>query len=186
MKRLFDFFFTIILILLLLPIFLIVYISIFFLDKFNPLYFSKRIGKNNKIFLMPKFRTMKKNTPQKATNKLKNADKYITSLGKILRKSSFDELPQLFSVLFGHMSLVGPRPALYNQKTLIKLRTLKKIHLMLPGITGLAQIKGRDNLTVKEKVYYDEIYFKNKSIVFDLKIILDTVSAIIKIKSIKH
>ena len=186
MKRLFDIFFSIILISLLLPIFLIIYIGILFLDKFNPLYFSKRIGKKNKIFLMPKFRTMKINTPQKATNKLKNPNKYITSLGKILRKSSFDELPQLFSVLFGDMSLVGPRPALYNQKTLIKLRTLKKIHLMLPGITGLAQTKGRDNLTVKEKVYYDEIYLKNKSIVFDLKILIDTVNAIIKIKSIKH
>lgn len=186
MKRFFDIILSSVAVILLLPIFILIYISILLFDGFNPLYFSKRVGHKNKIFLMPKFRSMKMHTPQKATNKLKEPEKYITFFGKILRKTSLDELPQLFSIFFGQMSFVGPRPALFNQKTLISLRTKKKIHNLIPGITGLAQINGRDQLSVKKKVYYDEIYLKKKSLFFDLKILLMTLKILSDTKKIRH
>jgi O-antigen biosynthesis protein WbqP len=186
MKRLFDITLAIILIIFFFPILLIIFFLILSVNRFSPIYYSKRVGKMNKIFMMPKFRTMHVNTPQVATDKLKNANIYITTLGKFLRISSLDELPQIFSVLFGRMTFVGPRPALYNQKTLIKLRTKKKIHLLLPGITGLAQVKGRDYITVKKKVYYDQLYKKKNNLVFDLKILFSTVNILIKKKFIKH
>ena len=186
MKRLFDISLSIILLIFFFPILLAIFFLILFVDRFNPIYFSKRVGKMNKIFIMPKFRTMHIYTPQLATDKLKNANTYITSLGKFLRISSLDELPQIFTVLTGRMTFVGPRPALYNQKSLIKLRTKKKIHLLLPGITGLAQVKGRDNLTVKKKVYYDQLYQKKKNLVFDLKILFSTINILMKKKFIKH
>ena len=169
MKRVFDICLSIILIFLLLPFYLFIYLFILCVDHFNPIYNSKRIGRNNKIFLMPKFRSMKLDTPQKATNRLKNPNLYLTITGKFLRKSSLDELPQLFSVQKGDMSFVGPRPALFNQKTLIKLRTQKKIHHLQPGITGYAQINGRDSISIKEKVSYDEFYLKKKNFFFRYK-----------------
>jgi O-antigen biosynthesis protein WbqP len=185
-KRFFDIVFSIIAIVLFLPVLILIYIAIFLLDGFNPLYFSRRVGYKNKIFLMPKFRTMKMHTPQKATNKLKKPEKYITFFGKTLRRTSLDELPQLFSIFFGQMSFVGPRPALFNQKTLISLRTKKKIHYLIPGITGLAQINGRDKLSIKKKVYYDEVYLKKKSLFFDFKILLITLKILADTKKIKH
>jgi len=186
MKRFFDICLSIILLILLLPLFLFIYFFILCIDNFNPIYNSRRIGKNNKIFLMPKFRSMKLNTPQKATNRLKNPNLYLTSMGKFLRKSSLDELPQLFSVLKGDMSFVGPRPALFNQKTLIKLRTQKKIHYLQPGITGYAQINGRDSISIKEKVLYDEIYLKKRNFFFDIQILFKTLMVIKKTSLIKH
>ena len=135
---------------------------------------------------MPKFITMKKDTPQVATHLLKNSDKYITKFGKFLRKTSLDEIPQLYSVIVGDMSLVGPRPALYNQYDLIKKRKYLKIDSLKPGITGYAQINGRDEISIKEKVQLDYFYFKNKSIRFDLKILLMTIYKIVYKKNISH
>ena len=186
MKRLFDFIFSILLIVILSPVLLIFSILIICLYRVGPIHFSKRSGKNSKIFLMPKFITMKKNTPQVASHLLKNPHKYVTKLGKLLRKTSLDEIPQLFSVLFGHMSIVGPRPALFNQYKLIKKRKFLKIDKLRPGITGYAQINGRDNISNKEKIKFDFYYLKNKSIIFDIKIIYLTIYKILKSNNISH
>jgi len=135
------------------------------------IHWSKRVGKDNKIFIMPKFRTMTVDTPQVATHLLDLNRPTITKVGKFLRKYSLDELPQLFSILKGDMSLVGPRPALFNQEDLVNLRTKRGIHKIAPGITGWAQINGRDEISIKEKVIFDKEYLDKKSIVFDIKII---------------
>ena len=150
------------------------------------LHWSKRIGMHNNFFFMPKFRTMKKNTPQLATHLLKDANSYLTFSGSFLRKTSLDELPQIYSVLRGHMSLVGPRPALYNQYDLIKARTAKGIDVLKPGITGLAQINGRDELSITEKVKFDSIYLSNKSLFFDIKIIFHTLKKVLINKNVSH
>lgn len=185
MKRIFDIFisFTFIMIFIL-PMFIISLLIILF-DGHNPIYFSKRIGKDNSIFLMPKFRTMKKNTPQVATHLFHNHNS-ITKFGRYLRKSSLDELPQLFSILFGFMSIVGPRPALFNQYDLIKLRKAKKIDKVLPGLTGLAQIKGRDINTIAKKVELDHEYINKRSFLFDLIIIYKTFFIVLLPNNIKH
>lgn len=127
------------------------------------LYWSDRVGKDNAIFKMPKYRTMKTNTPAVATHLLTNPDQYLTPVGKFLRKSSLDELPQLFSILKGDMSFVGPRPALFNQDDLVEFRTQKGVHVLSPGLTGWAQINGRDELPIPVKVEYDEYYMMNQS-----------------------
>jgi O-antigen biosynthesis protein WbqP len=186
MKRFFDFVFSIILLVLFFPILTFIYLVILLLYHVNPIYLSKRSGQFSKNFLMPKFVTMKKNTPQVATHLLKNPNKYVTTFGKFLRKTSLDELPQLYSVLNGKMSIVGPRPALYNQDYLIKKRNFFKIDKLKPGITGYAQINGRDNISIKEKIKLDYFYLKNNSIKLDIKIILLTISKIINIKNISH
>ena len=163
-KRIFDIVFSaIILVILIVPLFLI-YLLIILTSSFPGIYWSKRIGKNNKIFKMPKFRTMRNITPEVPTDKLNKRNKWLTPLGLILRKTSFDELPQLWSVLIGDMSLIGPRPSLHNQFDLINSRTEKGIHKLRPGITGWAQINGRDNISFEEKVRYDEYYLKNNSL----------------------
>ena len=135
---------------------------------------------------MPKIRTMKLSTPDVATHLLEKDDIYITKIGKILRKTSLDEIPQLYSILIGDMSFVGPRPALFNQYDLIDLRTKKKINLILPGITGLAQINGRDLLSIKQKVSFDNEYLIKRSFFFDIKIILITIIKIFTSKEIAH
>jgi len=150
------------------------------------LHWSKRVGINNKIFLMPKIRTMKLNTPDLATHLLNDNKSYVTKFGKILRKTSLDEIPQLYSVLIGDMTLIGPRPALFNQYDLIKYRTRKNIHSLKPGITGLAQIKGRDILSIEEKIKYDSEYLMKLSIFFDLKILFITVLKILKMRDVSH
>ena len=150
------------------------------------LHWSRRVGKGNMIFQMPKFRTMHINAPAIATHLLKNPLKYLTPFGRFLRRFSLDELPQLWSVLKGDMSFVGPRPALYNQDDLIELRTRKGLHKLMPGITGWAQVNGRDNLTVYQKVEYDEFYMKNKSFFLDLKILYMTLFKVIKSDGVKH
>ena len=173
-KRLIDILLSIILLILLIPIFLLI-IFIIKLDSKGPIFhYSKRIGCKSRIFLMPKFRTMKINTPNVATHKLKNPKKYITRVGKFLRKTSLDEIPQIISVLNGQMSFVGPRPALFNQYDLIQMRKEKKIDQLLPGITGLAQIKGRDKISIKKKVEYDYKYFKTCSFLNDISILINT------------
>ncbi len=150
------------------------------------IYWSDRVGKDNTIFKMPKFRTMRINTPPVATHLMQNPEKYLTPIGAILRKSSLDELPQLFSVLSGDMSFVGPRPALYNQSDLIKLRTQKGIHKLVPGITGWAQVSGRDELPIPVKVSFDEFYLKNRSFFLDFKILWLTFLKVIKREGVSH
>lgn len=155
-------------------------------DQGPALYWSKRVGKLNKLFLMPKFRSMKLNTPQVATHLLTNPDQHLTTIGKFLRKSSLDELPQLWSVFIGDMSVVGPRPALFNQDDLISLRTQKSIESLKPGITGWAQINGRDDISIQAKVELDEYYLKNHSLFLDFKIIGLTFFKVLKKEGVKH
>jgi O-antigen biosynthesis protein WbqP len=150
------------------------------------LYWSDRVGRNKSIFKMPKFRTMRIDTPAVATHLLGNPDYYLTPIGSLLRKFSLDELPQLWSVLRGDMSFVGPRPALYNQDDLIELRTKKGIHGLVPGITGWAQINGRDELPIPTKVEYDEYYLKNRSFFFDIKILFLTLFKTVKSEGVQH
>ena len=150
------------------------------------LYWSDRVGVNNTIFRMPKFRTMKVNTPIVATHLLASPERYLTPIGKVLRKYSLDELPQVFSVAMGNMSFVGPRPALYNQADLIQLRTEKGIHALTPGITGWAQINGRDDLPIPQKVDLDEYYLHNRSISMDLKTLWLTFFSVLTSKGITH
>jgi O-antigen biosynthesis protein WbqP len=144
------------------------------------LYWSDRVGIDNRIFRMPKFRTMRVDTPVIATHLIKDSNIYLTPIGSFLRKFSIDELPQLYTVLKGDISFVGPRPALYNQDDLVELRTKKGIHKITPGITGWAQINGRDELPIPVKVDFDEYYLKSRSFLFDLKILLITFVRVVK------
>jgi len=150
------------------------------------IYWSDRVGKDNTIFRMPKFRTMRADTPAVATHLLDDPDSYLTPVGNFLRKSSLDELPQLYNIIRGEMSVVGPRPALFNQDDLVELRTEKGVHTLTPGLTGWAQINGRDELPIPVKVDFDEYYLKNKSFFFDLKIIWMTFVKVIKREGVSH
>jgi O-antigen biosynthesis protein WbqP len=150
------------------------------------LYWSDRVGAGNEIFRMPKFRTMRIDTPAVATHLLSNPDAYLTPIGPFLRKSSLDELPQLWSVLKGEMSLVGPRPALFNQDELIVLRTEKGVYRLLPGITGWAQINGRDDISIPKKVDLDEYYLNHRSFFFDLKILFLTFLKVARAENVSH
>lgn len=150
------------------------------------LYWSDRVGRNNVIFRMPKFRSMRADTPQMATHLLQKPENYLTPIGSFLRKSSLDELPQLWSVLKGDMSFVGPRPALFNQHDLIALRTECGIHHLLPGLTGWAQINGRDELAVQDKVALDVFYLQNQSLALDLRILFWTVVKVARREGIAH
>jgi len=150
------------------------------------LYWSDRVGVNNNIFGMPKFRTMLIDTPAVATHLLTDPDRFLTPIGKFLRKSSLDELPQLLSILRGDMSFVGPRPALFNQDDLIELRTQKGVHTLTPGLTGWAQINGRDELPIPVKVEFDEYYLKNRSLALDLRIIFLTALKVVKSEGVTH
>ena len=171
-KRCLDFLFSLIAILVLSPMLLIIGIIVWIDTKAFPVFRQKRIGKNNKEFLLLKFRSMNKNTPQDVpTHLLENPDQYITKFGKFIRKSSIDELPQLFNVLIGQMSFIGPRPALWNQKDLIEGRTSNNVHKIRPGLSGWAQCNGRDTLSVEEKVKLDTEYLKRFNIWFDTRIL---------------
>ena len=171
MKQIFDLFVGVILLVLLVIPMLLIAIAIQLTSKGPSLYWSERIGKNNEIFKMPKFRSMLTGTPNVATHLLDNPDAYLSPIGGFLRSFSLDELPQLFSVLKGDMSFVGPRPALFNQDDLIALRREKGIDKLLPGITGWAQVNGRDILSVTGKVDLDELYMQRQSFWFDMKIL---------------
>ncbi len=149
-------------------------------------YWSDRVGRNNKIFRMPKFRTMRIDTPAVATHLLSNPEQFLTLIGSFLRRSSLDELPQLWSILRGDMSFVGPRPALFNQDDLIALRTRYGVDQMTPGLTGWAQINGRDELPIPEKVQLDVEYMQRQSFWFDLKIIFLTFLKVLKKDGITH
>ena len=150
------------------------------------IYWSDRVGKNNKIFKMPKFRSMLVDAPTIATHLLDNPDSYLSSIGGFLRRSSLDELPQLFSVLKGDMSFVGPRPALFNQEDLIALRSEKGVDKLLPGITGWAQVNGRDELSIPDKVALDVEYMDHQSFWFDIKILWMTFLKVIKKDGVSH
>jgi len=155
-------------------------------SKGPALHWSKRIGKNNKPFLMPKFRSMKTNTPQLATHLLSDNQSYLTPIGPFLRKSSLDEIPQILAIIKGDMNFVGPRPALYNQDDLIEQRTLLNIHTLTPGITGWAQINGRDELSIPDKVKLDKEYLDKRSFIFDIKILARTVIQVLKRADVHH
>jgi len=150
------------------------------------LYWSDRIGKKNRIFKMPKFRTMRQGTPAVATHLLKDPDRWVTPVGRILRKLSFDELPQLYSIFKGDMSFVGPRPALFNQDDLAALRTQKGIHWLVPGATGWAQINGRDKLPIPIKVEFDEYYLRHHCLSLDIKILVLTLSRVFQGRGVSH
>ena len=186
MKKLFDLILAIFLILPLLIPFLLITILIIITSKGSVLYWSDRVGKNNIIFLMPKFRSMLTGAPDIATHLLDNTDSYLSPIGYFLRSTSLDELPQLFSVLRGDMSFVGPRPALYNQDDLITLRTEKGVDKILPGITGWAQVNGRDELSIADKVALDVEYLNRQSFWFDLKILWMTFLKVIKRDGVSH
>jgi len=186
MKRIFDLIAASILLLLISIPLLIIALLVKLTSKGPVLHWSDRVGIDNTIFKMPKFRTMRIETPPVATHLLDDPDKYLTSIGPFLRRFSLDEFPQLWSVLKGDMSFIGPRPALYNQDDLIELRTKKGIHKLAPGITGWAQVNGRDTLPIPVKVKYDEYYMKNKSFLFDLKILYMTFLKVIKAEGVRH
>jgi O-antigen biosynthesis protein WbqP len=186
MKRLFDLCLALLaLVFLLLPI-LAVALMVRLTSTGPVLYFSDRVGRNNRIFKMPKFRTMQVNTPAVATHLLSNPAQFLTPIGSFLRKSSLDELPQLFSIIRGDMSFVGPRPALFNQDDLVALRTHYGVDKLVPGLTGWAQINGRDELPIPEKVKLDVDYMNNQSFLFDLKIILLTFLKVLRRDGIQH
>jgi len=157
-----------------------------FTSKGPVLYWSDRVGRNNQIFKMPKFRSMQVGTPAVATHLLSNPDVYLTPVGSFLRKSSLDELPQLWSILKGDMSFVGPRPALFNQHDLMELRTRAGVHRLTPGLTGWAQINGRDELPIPQKVALDIEYMHRQSLIFDIKIIFMTAFKVLKRDNVTH
>ena len=180
MKRLFDFLMSLIAIIILSPVILIVALAVKFTSPGPMLFKQRRIGKDNIEFEIYKFRTMRIDTPNVPTHLLENPEQWITPIGKFLRKTSLDELPQLFNILKGEMSIVGPRPALYNQLDLKEMRTEVGVHKLVPGLTGWAQINGRDEIPLKLKVALDKEYLDRKSFFFDIKIIFMTVLSVLK------
>jgi O-antigen biosynthesis protein WbqP len=186
MKRIFDSLLGIIVIILLVVPIILTAIIVRITSKGSVLYWSDRIGRNNEIFKMPKFRSMLIDTPDVATHLLNNPDSHLSPIGGFLRRSSLDELPQLFSVLRGDMSFVGPRPALFNQDDLITLRTKNGVDRLLPGITGWAQVNGRDELSIPDKVALDVEYLKRQSFWFDIKILWMTFLKVIKRDGVSH
>jgi len=186
MKRIFDLFFALVLLLIfVLPLFLVA-LLVRVTSKGPILYWSDRVGVNNEVFRMPKFRTMRVDTPVVATHLLPNPEECLTPVGAFLRKSSLDELPQLWSIIRGDMSFVGPRPALFNQDDLISLRTAQGVDRLLPGLTGWAQINGRDELPISDKVKLDIDYLHHRSFRMDLKIIFWTILKVLNRDGIAH
>ena len=185
-KRFFDIFLASFLLLVLAGVLALVAMAVKITSQGKVLYWSKRIGKDNSVFLMPKFRTMQTETPVVATHLLANPDAYLTPVGKFLRTTSLDELPQLYSILLGHMSFVGPRPALFNQADLIELRTLAGVHVLTPGLTGWAQVNGRDELPIPNKVELDKVYLQRQSWLFDLQILLLTFVKVLRRDGVVH
>ena len=186
MKRVFDFIMSLLGIIVLSPIIIVLIVLVKLTSKGPVLFKQRRIGKDNKEFYIYKFRTMRVDTPNVATHLLENPDQYITPIGKFMRKTSLDELPQLFNILKGEMSIVGPRPALYNQLDLKEKRTELGIHRLLPGLTGWAQINGRDEIPLEVKVKLDKEYLDKRSFSMDLKIIFLTLFKVLKSEGVKE
>ena len=186
MKRILDLLAALGLILTFAPLFLLVVLVVGLTSVGPVLFRTQRVGKGNNLFTMYKFRTMRIDTPQLATHLLREPDQFLTPIGKLLRRTSLDELPQLVNVLHGDMSMVGPRPALFNQDDLITMRTDRGVHELTPGITGWAQVNGRDELPIPEKVKLDEWYLKNRSLWLDFKILGMTVFKVIRKEGVVH
>jgi O-antigen biosynthesis protein WbqP len=186
MKRLFDIgVCSMLLILFSIPMALVA-LAVMLTSKGPVLYWSDRVGRENRIFRMPKFRSMRTDAPIVATHLLRDPAAYLTPIGGFLRRSSLDELPQLFSILVGDLSLVGPRPALFNQKDLVALRTARGIQHLVPGLTGWAQVNGRDELPIPVKVQFDYEYLQRRSFAFDLQIILITAVKVMRSEGVQH
>jgi O-antigen biosynthesis protein WbqP len=185
-KRIFDFLVSLLAFIIFSIPMLLVAIAVWISSPGPILYWSERIGRNNQVFSMPKFRTMRVNTPVLPTHLLSNASVFLTPIGSFLRKSSLDELPQLFCILKGQMSLVGPRPVLCNQQDLIDARTVLGVHTLMPGLTGWAQVNGRDELPLDLKVKYDKEYLDQKSFLMDLKILVLTVWKVLRVEDVTH
>ena len=186
MKRLFDLCLALFALLFLaLPIFLVA-VMVRLTSQGSALYWSDRIGRHNKLFKMPKFRSMRVDTPAVATHLLDNPAQFLTPIGSFLRKSSLDELPQLWNILKGDMSFVGPRPALFNQYDLIALRTNYGVHQLTPGLTGWAQVNGRDELAIPDKVKLDVEYMNSQTLLFDLKIMIMTFLKVLHREGVNH
>jgi O-antigen biosynthesis protein WbqP len=186
MKRVFDICLGCLAALILFVPVLLVAIAVRLTSKGPALYWSDRVGRNNVIFKMPKFRSMRVGTPAVATHLLADARSHLTPIGSFLRKSSLDELPQLWSILAGDMSFVGPRPALFNQQDLIALRTKQGVHTLLPGLTGWAQVNGRDELPIPEKVKLDVAYLQRQSLWFDVRILWLTFVKVLRRDGVSH
>ena len=186
MKRLFDFVLALIAVAILIVPIVLVAIAVRMTSVGPVLYWSDRVGRNNNIFKMPKFRSMRVGTPAVATHLLADAKSHLTPIGSFLRKSSLDELPQLWSILVGDMSFVGPRPALFNQQDLIEQRTQFGVHALLPGLTGLAQVNGRDELPIPEKVKLDVEYLRRQSLWLDIRILWLTFVKVLRRDGIVH
>lgn len=185
-KKSFGLVFALLAMPLLLPLIVFVAVLVRLTSPGPALYWSNRVGRHNRIFRMPKFRTMRMDTPAVATHLLENPDQYLTPIGSFLRKTSLDELPQLWSILKGDMSFVGPRPALFNQDDLIALRTEAGVHVLLPGLTGWAQVNGRDELPIPEKVKLDAEYLQKRSFGFDLWILWLTLLKVLRRDGVSH
>ncbi|HEY6125946.1 MAG TPA: sugar transferase [Steroidobacteraceae bacterium] len=186
MKRAFDLLLALGAAVVLVPLALLVALAVAVTSRGPILYWSDRVGRNNVNFRMPKFRSMRVGTPPVATHLLADADRHLTPIGSFIRRSSLDELPQLWSILRGHMSFVGPRPALYNQEDLIALRTARGVHVLTPGLTGWAQINGRDELPIPVKVEFDAVYLARRSFWFDLQILWRTAINVLRRTGVSH
>lgn len=186
MKRVFDLLLAVLAGFILIVPTMLVALAVRWTSKGPVLYWSDRVGRDNQLFKMPKFRSMKVGTPAVATHLLTNPNAHLTPIGSFLRKSSLDELPQLISIIRGDMSFVGPRPALFNQHDLIELRTRQGVHKLLPGLTGWAQVNGRDELPIPDKVALDVAYLGNKSLFLDIKIIALTALKVLRRDNVTH
>lgn len=185
-KRVFDLMLVLFFFCLLAPAFFFLALFVSLTSSGSILHWSKRVGRDNRIFQMPKFRSMRMDTPAVATHLLQDPDQWLTPIGSFLRKSSLDELPQLWCILKGDMSFVGPRPALFNQYDLIELRTAKGVHRLVPGLTGWAQVNGRDELPIPKKVELDFEYLQHRSFMFDLKILWMTALKVLVRDGVSH
>ena len=186
MKQFLDLFFAVVLIIIVSPLFLFICLAIRLTSDGPSIYWSDRVGRDNIIFRMPKFRSMRIDTPSMATHLLKDPELYLTPIGPFLRKSSLDELPQLWSILRGDMSFVGPRPALFNQDDLVSLRSEAGLHKLLPGLTGWAQVSGRDELSIPQKIALEIEYMQHQSLWLDIKILGLTALKIVSRNGVSH
>jgi O-antigen biosynthesis protein WbqP len=186
MKRMLDLLVTLVAVVIFSIPMILVGLAVRFTSRGPILYWSDRVGRNNIVFAMPKFRTMRVDTPVLPTHLLQDASSYLTPIGSFLRKSSLDELPQLWCILIGDMSLVGPRPALHNQQDLLDARTAAGVHALVPGLTGWAQVNGRDEVPLEVKVAYDVEYLQRRSLLLDVKILLLTFWKVVMVKDIAH
>lgn len=186
MKRAFDIAASALALIVFSPVMIVIAIAVRLGSKGPAIHWSRRAGRGGAIFAMPKFRTMRMDTPDVATHLLQDPQRWLTPTGRFLRRASLDELPQLWSILTGDMSFVGPRPALHNQTDLITLRAASGVDALRPGLTGWAQVRGRDNLTIEEKVALDRDYLQRRSFAFDLKILTLTAAAVFGSDGVVH